>query len=102
MKWGSIITYYFSCVWSFRQRRKSHFSSSVSYHREYIDNENKSEYFVEIEWLDTVLLEDAVKEVGMFGNQNTICKPTATKWLSTIDRLKSKFPEYDNYDNVVV
>ena len=34
-------------------------------------------------------------EVGMFGNQNTACKPTTPKWRTTVDRLKTIFPGYD-------
>ena len=31
----------------------------------------------------------------MFGNQNTVCKPTTPKWRTTVERLKEKFPDYD-------
>ena len=34
-------------------------------------------------------------EVGMVGNQNTACKPTTPKWRTTVDRLKTIFPGYD-------
>jgi hypothetical protein len=30
----------------------------------------------------------------MFGNQNSVCKPTAQKWRTTVERLKEKFPGY--------
>jgi Endonuclease NucS len=66
-----------------------------SYHREFIDDPERCEYFVPVQWLQTVRLEDAVREIGMFGNQNTVCKPTTPKWRSTIERLKEKFPNYD-------
>jgi hypothetical protein len=66
-----------------------------SYHRNFIEDEERCEYFVPIKWLDTVSLENAVQEVGMFGNQNTVCKPTAPKWRSTVDRLKVRFPKFD-------
>lgn len=65
-----------------------------SYHREFVDDEEKCEYFVSVEWLETKDLANAVQEVGMFGNQNTICKPTASKWRSTVERLKLKFSGY--------
>jgi hypothetical protein len=39
----------------------------------------------------TRLAEVAVREVGMFGNQNTVCKPTTPKWRSTVERLKQHF-----------
>ena len=31
---------------------------------------------------------EAVQEIGLFGNQNTVCKPTTPKWRSTVERLK--------------
>lgn len=34
---------------------------------------------VPVEWIQTVPLEQAIQEVGMFGNQNTVCKPTTPK-----------------------
>jgi hypothetical protein len=66
-----------------------------SYHREYVDDEEKCEYFVPVQWLDTKEVTEAVQEVGMFGNQNTVCKPTTSKWWSTVDRLKSHFTDWD-------
>ena len=65
-----------------------------SYHRELVDDDEKSEYFVSVEWLETKDLGEAIREVGMFGNQNTVCKPTTSKWRATVDRLKQKFPKY--------
>lgn len=67
-----------------------------NYHAEHINDPDKSEYFVPVEWLQTVPVEQAVKEVGMFGNQNTVCRPTTPKWRWTIERLKERFPQYDN------
>ena len=40
-------------------------------------------------------LKDAINEIGLFGNQNTIYKPTTPKWRSTVERLKEKFPDFD-------
>ncbi len=56
---------------------------------------DRAEYFVPVDWLDTVPLEAAVQEVGMFGNQNTVCKPKTPKWRYTVDRLKQRFSQYD-------
>lgn len=61
----------------------------------FADDPDKSDYFVPVRWLDTVPLKDAIQEIGMFGNQNTVCKPTTPKWRSTVDRLKEKFPNFD-------
>ena len=66
------------------------------YHREFIDDEEKCEYFVPIEWLETKPVEQAIQEVGFFGNQNTVCKPTAAKWRHTIERLKVCLVGYNN------
>jgi hypothetical protein len=66
-----------------------------SYHRNYLNDPERCEYFVPTKWLQTVPLENAVLEIGMFGNQNTVCKSTTPKWRSTIERLKAKFPLFD-------
>jgi hypothetical protein len=47
-----------------------------TYHRELVNDPERCEYFVAIEWLQTVPVEQAVQEVGFVGNQNTVCKPT--------------------------
>jgi hypothetical protein len=64
------------------------------YHREFLHDLERCEYFVPVHWLQTVPLESAVQEIGLFGNQNTICKPTAPKWRSTVERLKERFPDF--------
>jgi hypothetical protein len=66
-----------------------------TYHREFLDDPERCEYFVPINWLQTVPIERAVQEIGLFGNQNTVCKPTTPRWRSTVERLKEKFPNYD-------
>jgi hypothetical protein len=66
-----------------------------TYHRQFVDDSARSEYFVPIQWLETVSRERAIYEIGLFGNQNTICKPTTPKWRSTVERLKLKFPQFD-------
>lgn len=63
--------------------------------RPYIDDADRSEYFVRVEWLDTVPEGRAVKEVGLFGNQNTVCQPQTPKWRHTVERLKTYFPKWD-------
>lgn len=66
-----------------------------SYHRDFADDEERCEYFVPVKWLQTAPLEGAVQEIGLFGNQNTVCKPTAPKWRTTVDRLKMRFSNFD-------
>jgi hypothetical protein len=46
---------------------------------------------VKVEWIKTVPLEDAIKEKGFFGNQNSVARPKAKKWAHTIERLKKRF-----------
>lgn len=62
---------------------------NTDYHAEFIDNEDKTEYFVPVEWIKTVSINDAVSEIGLFGNQNTVCQPTTPKWNHTVNRLKT-------------
>ena len=63
----------------------------ANYHAANINDPETCEYFVPVRWLDTVPLEKAVQEIGLFGNQNTVCRPTAEKWRLTVERLKTKF-----------
>ena len=48
----------------------------ASYHREFIDDLDRCEYFVPVEEVATVGLDAAIHEVGMFGNQNSVCAPS--------------------------
>jgi hypothetical protein len=48
------------------------------------------EYYVRADWIKTVPLEQANKEKGFFGNQNSVAKPKARKWVHTIERLKQR------------
>ncbi|TKD34384.1 endonuclease NucS domain-containing protein [Azotobacter chroococcum] len=67
-----------------------------NYHAEFVDDPERCEYFVPVTWLQTVPVSQAVREVGMFGNQNTVCRPTTPKWRWTVERLKEHFPRYDD------
>ena len=49
----------------------------------------QAEHFVGVEWIKTVDLQDAVRERGFFGNQNTVAQPRDPKWNFTVERLKS-------------
>jgi len=55
------------------------------------DDQEKAEYLVRVEWLKTVPISQAIKERGFFGNQNTVARPTAGKWVHTVARLKELF-----------
>lgn len=51
-------------------------------------SDDEAEYLVPVQWLHAVETKDAFTETGLFGNQNTVCKPRASKWLHTVERLK--------------
>jgi hypothetical protein len=55
------------------------------------DDPKLAEYFVRVRWLDTVSENGAVNEIGLFGNQNTLCQPTTPKWRHRVERLKLAF-----------
>jgi hypothetical protein len=63
----------------------------ASYHREVADDPEQMEYFVPLRWVHAVPLNEAVNEVGMFGNQNTVCKPITPKWRATVKRLMERW-----------
>ncbi|MFN7321818.1 MAG: hypothetical protein ACK5TM_12425 [Methylobacterium sp.] len=50
------------------------------------------EYFVPVNWTHTVPLNQAVNELGLLGNQNTVCRPKTPKWRHTVERLKAIWP----------
>ena len=66
------------------------------YHKEFADDSDRCEYFVPVQWLQTVPIQKAINEVGLFGNQNTVCKPITPKWRATVDRLKQCFTHFDD------
>lgn len=68
--------------------------TAADYHRAEADDPERCEYFVPIEWLETRPLTQAIQEVGLFGNQNTVCKPVTPKWRHTVDRLRQLLPGY--------
>jgi len=72
--------------------------SEGNYHWEFVDDPEKCEYFVAVEWADTVPLTKAVNEVGLFGNQNTVCAPKTPKWRHTVERLKEAFANFDSVE----
>ncbi|NQV28720.1 MAG: DUF91 domain-containing protein [Rhodopirellula sp.] len=39
----------------------------------------RAEYFVRVEWLKTVPLEQAIRETGFFGNQNSAARPPSSQ-----------------------
>ncbi|MDX1465000.1 MAG: hypothetical protein R3215_04780 [Halomonas sp.] len=45
-------------------------------------------YLVPVHWVHTATRDQACSEVGLFGNQDTVCKPTTTKRSHTVSRLQ--------------
>lgn len=72
---------------------RKHFAdiAKADYHKAFADDEEKAEYMVPVKWIVSVQLKDAVWEVGFLGNQNTVARPTTTKWPHTIERLKKRW-----------
>lgn len=69
-----------------------------TYHRAFADDPERTEVFVPVDWAQTVPASAAVNEVGLFGNQNTVCAPKTPKWRHTIERLKLAFKHHDSLD----
>lgn len=65
------------------------------YHRQHVTDSEKCEYFVPVRWLQTLPTSKAFRDVGLFGNQNTVCRPTTPKWRATVETLKKQFPDFD-------
>lgn len=51
----------------------------------------KEERFVPVRWIKAVPEAEAVRQAGLFGNQNSVAKPTSSGWQATVDRLKQAF-----------
>lgn len=64
-------------------------------YQQHANDPERSEYFVKVEWLDTVPAKGAINEVGLFGNQNTVCQPSTPKWRHTVERLKTHFSKWN-------
>ncbi len=64
-------------------------------YQQHANDPEKAEYFVKVDWLDTVPTKKAINEVGLFGNQNTVCQPSTPKWRHTVERLKTHFPKWN-------
>ncbi|GAA0287202.1 hypothetical protein GCM10009128_01900 [Psychrosphaera haliotis] len=54
-------------------------------------DDDDAEYLIPVEWIKAVPLAQAFNETGLFGNQNSVCKPQTPKWSHTVDRVKTHF-----------
>ncbi|QDT34017.1 endonuclease NucS domain-containing protein [Thalassoglobus polymorphus] len=55
-----------------------------------IQDPEKAEHLVGVEWIKTVPVSNAIREKGFFGNQNSAAKPRSKKWPHTVERLKAR------------
>lgn len=69
--------------------------ASAEYHKQFKDDDEKSEYFVTVDWIKTKEVAQAVSEIGFFGNQHTVARPKTHKWVHTIERLKTKHKNHE-------
>lgn len=69
---------------------------NAEHYKSLASDAERAEYFVRVQWLDTREEKNAINELGLFGNQNTVCKPTSPKWRHTVERLKTLFKHWDN------
>jgi|TARA_R110002073_G_scaffold11861_1_gene53259 hypothetical protein len=51
--------------------------------------EDTADYCVGMRWIKAVPESQAVNEIGLFGNQNSVARPKAEKWKHTVNRLKT-------------
>lgn len=65
-------------------------------YRENAHDPETAEHFVKVDWLETVPTRNAVNELGLFGNQNTVCQPSDPKWRHTVERLKTYFRNWNS------
>jgi hypothetical protein len=52
---------------------------------------DKAEYVVAVEWIKALPINQAIRETGLFGNQNSVARPRAASWVQTVARLKQRF-----------
>ena len=52
-------------------------------------DDEDSEYVVLVEWIKAVPADETVSQTGMYGNQQTVCRPRQVNWPDTIEHLKN-------------
>jgi hypothetical protein len=61
-----------------------------------LGDQDNMEWLVRVKWCKEVPLNKAVRERGLFGNQNCVVEPRDKRWPFTIERLKQSFGISDN------
>jgi len=64
-------------------------SELIDYSRFDNESDDDTEYLVPVKWDKALPIEEAFSEVGLFGNQNSVCQPKTPKWQHTVQRLKT-------------
>jgi len=62
----------------------------AQYHSHKSDNPELTEHFVRVEWIKTVPVEQAIREKGLFGNQNSAAQPRTSKWQHTVETVAER------------
>lgn len=75
------------------RRRYLDVSANADRYTLHASDPEMAEYMVRVERVQSVAEDQAFNEIGLFGNQNTVCQPTAPKWRHTVDRLKAVFTQ---------
>lgn len=52
-------------------------------------DDEDGEYVVLVEWIKAVPANETISQTGMFGNQQTVCRPRQANWPDTIEHLKN-------------
>ena len=58
---------------------------------EHPENTDTVEHLVGVRWIKTVAANQAIKEKGFFGNQNTVARPREPNCSHTVERLRERF-----------
>ena len=59
--------------------------------REAAEDSERTDKFVPVQWIKTVDESRAIRQNGLFGNQNSAAKPVSPSWPATVARLKEAF-----------
>ena len=52
-------------------------------------DDEDGECVVLVEWIKAVVADGSVRWAGMYGNRAAVCRPRSSRWIDTLDRLKT-------------
>ncbi len=73
------------------ERHLSELPLEGNYVSDFPADDDAREFVVGIKWIHTVPLAEAIRQVGFFGNQNSVCRPRVSKWSHTVNSLKARW-----------